>query len=52
MKDGQALVRQILAVMDWLGYTQKPKRMAKAILLGVPVVLARTAVARAIQELT
>lgn len=46
------MARQILAVMDWLGYTQKPKRMAKAILLGVRVVLARTAVARAIQELT
>lgn len=41
-----------LVAMDCLGYTQKQKRMAKAILPGVPVVLARTVVARAIQELT
>ena len=39
-----------LAVMDCLGYTIEHKEMLKG-LLNIPVVLARTVVARAVQEL-
>lgn len=50
MEECQMLEACDLAVMDCLGYATRHKEMLKG-LLNIPVVLARTVVARAVQEL-